>query len=585
MTNKQIVLTTNTGVEKNQEKVAELFNSHFIEAVDELIEQNKHSQSTQKNQIAIKYCADSMAMLPITEQEVECEIRNLKGKSSAGYDEIPEHIIKKCAIFLKAPLTYVYNISINSGVFPKSFKVAKIKPLLKKGDSHDVKNYRPIAILSVFSKIFEKIMHNRLLGFLNKHNTLSQAQNGFRQQKSTTTAIQSFIANIRQALGEGYIPVGIFFDLSKAYDVLNHGVLLDKLWTYGIRGIIHSWFVSYLSERKQFVEINCCNTMDPSKHNCTSSSRSLKYGVPQGSVLGPLLFLLYINDLPLVIDDGKLVLFADDINLLLIGKNEKELQHKVKVAMEKMEKWFHINNLMINIEKTVAMTYRTVQKNTPVKPQIMYNGREVAYKSSTKFLGVHIEETLRWVTHIHTLRNQLSRTCYLINSVQGQMGFNMMKCLYHAKFESLSRYGIIFWGVERESILIFRQQKRVIRAMCGVGRDTSCKKLFKECGLLTITSLYILEVLCFMRRYKLEPQKNEQIHEHNTRGKQQLHIKPCKINLQKKSVINMGIRLYNKLPKNIQREERYNSYKRKMREFLIDNAFYSLDEYFKYEDN
>ena len=427
-------------------------------------------------------------------------------------------------------------------------------------------------------------MYSRLIGFLNKHNIITQAQNGFREQKSTITAIQSFIVNIRQALDEGYKTMGIFFDLSKAYDVLNHRVMLDKLWTYGIRGIIHSWFESYLSERRQFVEINCCNNMDLSKRNCTSSSRILKNGVPQGSVLGPLLFLLYINDLPLSIDDGQLVLFADDINLLLIGKDEKDLQHKVNVVMEKMEKWFQINNLMINIEKTIAMSFHTVQSRIPVKPQIMYNGREVTYKSSIKFLGIHIEETLRWVTHIHTLRNQLSRVCYLITSVQGLMGFNMIKCLYHAKFESLARYGIIFWGVERESIVIFRQQKRVIRTMCGVGRDTSCKKLFKECRLLTITSLYILEVLCFIKKYKLEPQKNEQIHDHNTRGSQHLHIKPCKINLQKKSVINMGIRLYNKLPKNIQQEERYKSYKRKMKGFLIDNAFYSLDEYLNYED-
>jgi len=252
--------------------------------------------------------------------------------------------------------------------------------------------------------------------------------------------------------------------------------------------------------------------------------------------------------------------------------------------MEKMEKLFQINNLMINIEKTIPISFHTVQSRIPVKPQIMYNGREVTYKSSKKYLGIHIEETLRCVTHIHTLRNQLSRVCYLITSVQGLMGFNLMKFLYHAKFESIARYCIIFWRVKRESIVIFRQQKILIPTMCGVGRGTSCKILFKECRLLTITSLYILEVLCFIKKYKLEPQKMNK-YMIIIQGEVNIYISNhAKKISKKKSVINMGIRLYNKLPKNIQQEERYKSYKRKMKGFLKDNAFYSLDEYLNYED-
>jgi hypothetical protein len=160
--------------------------------------------------------------------------------------------------------------------------------------------------------------------------------------------------------------------------------------------------------------------------------------------------------------------------LLIIGKDEKELQHKVNEVMKKLEYWFQENNLMINIEKTIAMSYHTMQNKFPVKPQVTYNSKELVYRSNTKFLGIYIEETLRWTTHLNTLRQQLCKVCYIIKSVQGIMGSGMIRNLYHSKFEALVRYGIIFWGVEKESILVFKLLKTVIRTMSGVGRGTSC---------------------------------------------------------------------------------------------------------------
>jgi hypothetical protein len=228
------------------------------------------------------------------------------------------------------------------------------------------------------------------------------------------------------------------------------------------------------------------------------------------------------------------VLFADDINLLLTGRDGKELQLKVNEAIKKLENWFQENNLKINIEKTIAMSYHTVQNRSLVRPEIIYESKRVDYKSNTKFLGIYIEETLKWTIHLNTLRQQLCKVCYLIQLAQGIMGSGMIKSLYHSKFESLARYGIIFWGVERESIVIFRLQKRVIRTMCGVGRNTSCRQLFKDCKLLTITSLYILEVLCFIKKYKLVIQKNEQVHDHNTRRRKDLHVQSYNTNLHKK---------------------------------------------------
>jgi potassium voltage-gated channel Eag-related subfamily H protein 8 len=195
-------------------------------------------------------------VLPITENEAELFIKKFKGKFSAGYDEIPEYVVKQCAKLVKGPLAHICNILINSGTFPEKSKIARVKPLYKKGDIYSIQNYRPVSILLIFSKILERLMHSRLIIFLNKYSIITEVQNGFREQKSTITAIYSFIERIQEALDNGLQAIGIFFYLTKAYDVLNHQVLLDKLYTYGVRGNINSWCKSYLTDRKQFVEIN-----------------------------------------------------------------------------------------------------------------------------------------------------------------------------------------------------------------------------------------------------------------------------------------------------------------------------------------
>jgi len=220
---------TETGIATNPQKVAELLSAHFVETVEELIMQNNYLSHTQTAQSTIEYCPNSIVMLPISEQEVQCVIKKLEGKFLAGYDEIPENVVKQCAKFIQGPLTHIYNMSLNSGTFPEIFKVARVKPLHKKGDIYSIENYTPISILPIYPKMLEKIMYSRLTVFLNKHNIITEAKNGFTEQKSITTAIQSFIERIREALDCGLRAVGILFDLTKAYDTLNHGVLLDKL--------------------------------------------------------------------------------------------------------------------------------------------------------------------------------------------------------------------------------------------------------------------------------------------------------------------------------------------------------------------
>jgi potassium voltage-gated channel Eag-related subfamily H protein 8 len=181
--------------------VPEILNAYFVETVEEIIKQNNYPSNTHTAQPKIEYFHNSVFMLPITENEVECAIKKFKAKCSAGYDEIPEYVVKLCEKFIKGPLAHIYNISMNSGRFPEKFKVARVKPVYKKGDICSIQNYKPISILPIFSKILEKLLYSRLTVFLNKHNIITEVENWFREQKSTTAVIHSFIDRIQEALG------------------------------------------------------------------------------------------------------------------------------------------------------------------------------------------------------------------------------------------------------------------------------------------------------------------------------------------------------------------------------------------------
>ena len=208
----------------------------------------------------------------------------LKGKSSAGFDDIPKFLVKCCMKYNKKPLTHVFNISLKSGIFPNLMKIAKVRPLLKRGDKLEIQNYRPVSVPSVFSEILEKIIHHRLLSFLTKFNILTEEQNGFRHNRSTETACHTFIEDVQRALDKNLHVAGIFLDLTKAYYVINHEILLDKLESYGIRDNLKLWFKLYLSQRIQYVSLTQTNRNNTTLRKFTSSSRINPYGVPQGSI-------------------------------------------------------------------------------------------------------------------------------------------------------------------------------------------------------------------------------------------------------------------------------------------------------------
>ena len=275
----------------------------------------------------------------VCESDVLEVVGKFKNKRSTDSNTIDMSTLKEVFDSVLKPFTYICNKSFLTGIFPDEMKMAKVIPIFKSGDIHTISNYRPISLLPQFSKIL--LFVNRLDGFIEKYGLLSDHQYGFRSNRSTSLAVIDFVENISTAIDEKQPSIGVFIDLRKAFDTIDHSLLLQKMERYGIRGVTHNWLRSYLNNRFQYVNIN----------NTESHLRRVTCGVPQGSVLGPKLFILYLNENFTVSNNLKIVTFADDTNLFCSGEDMKELLKTVEREIIKLKKWFDRNKLSLNENK------------------------------------------------------------------------------------------------------------------------------------------------------------------------------------------------------------------------------------------
>ena len=343
---------------------------------------------------------------PASVEEVSNLINALKPKNSSGYDDISNRLLKELHPVIIEPLTDIINRSLHQGTFPDDMKQSDTIPLYKAKERYYTTNYRPISLLLTMSKILEKIVYKRTVKFLNCNNIICNSQYGFREKHSCTDAVMELTTEILKAKEHNLKTASVFLDLSKAFDTLDPKILLQKLEIYGIRGTVLNWFESYLTNRQLRVK---CEVAKDHKTQY-SSLYDVEFGTPEGSCLGPLLFLLFTNDLYLNIDQCSTILFADDTTVYKSHRNTRYLKWCIEQDLMSISDWFKANRLTLNLEKTVYMFFGNNQEK--LKPNLEINGITLKPVAYTEFSGMWVDENLNWNTHISKLIVKIKRNMH-----------------------------------------------------------------------------------------------------------------------------------------------------------------------------
>ena len=558
----------NNNITTNKNIIADGFNSYFANVGPTLAKNIPHDSRCPTTFIPNRN-ENSMFMTPVVEHEVKSIIRMLKTGSS-GWDSISAVVVKATAQSIVSPLTHVINLSLSSGVFPQELKIARIIPLFKSGDPMQLNNYRPVSVLPVFSKVFERIMYNRLLSFINKNKLLYNLQFGFRPGHSPNLALIYLVDRISSALEKGDYVLGIFLDFSKAFDTVDHSILLNKLEYYGIRGVPLQWFRSYLDAREQFVEFD----------GQSSSKQFVSCGVPQGSILGPLLFLIYINDLALVSPKLFSILFADDSNMFISGKNPNDLVRDMNAEMHKVTQWLTVNKLSLNVKKTHFMLFRKKKLKVSLDEELVIKDTIISRVEFTKFLGVYIDSCLTWNKHIQHVNGKVARGLGILCKGRKYFTKDTLTSLYYAFVYPHLTYCIEVWGCSFISYLtpLTRLLKRAVRIIMGADRRAHTAPLFHALGIMNITQIYVYFAQIFMFKYSRDMLPaifsdffvfNSSVHNYSTRQSCCLHVQLAKTDMRSRTIRFKGVTVLNYFSSIIEQNCSIYTYKRHLKRHIL----------------
>lgn len=578
-TNGNIKLEQNGKIIEDPYKVANIFNDHYLNVPIEICSKLK---KVNFNLNEMKSLQKSIYLKPTNEEEIRKIVRGLKNSKSAGTDDVSNIMIKKCIDSLAKPLVHIGNLMMKTGVYPEKTKECIVKPVHKRKSKLKADNFRPLTITSSFSKIFERMLLDRVEPFFRNNKLINDFQFGYKKGKSTIDAVTYAVDIIATAKSDKEIVIAIFLDLSKAFDCVRHDILLDIMYKNGVRGNAHELMKSFLNERKQCVEVQHSYT-DLILKKIKSEMKTVKYNVPQGTVLGPFMFLIYINSIEETIRQlgGRSVLYVDDTNIIIRAPTLIEAEKAAKIIIDKVADLFTSLNLALNWDKTFAMIFNTNMTLDEISTQ----SGKIKVVKQVNFLGLTLTDDLKWKTHINSCISKLNKGIYTLSQSIQILNRSDSLLVYYANVHAHLNYGALIWGNPNCAInvtnTIFRKQKKAVRLLFygpSLNRKT-CKGLFKKFSILTFPSVHLYQCFKFVRLSNSTIVRDK--HCYQTRNAKNVF----RDHANNKSIFDHAAQMYNKLPKLFKDIDDNKKFLKTVKKWLINEELYSVKEFYEMKIN